>query len=181
MGHWLVCLYFMVVFWAVGEMWDGGREQCAEEDVWTYERGVTGYCGKLCAVEHWWLLFLAKYHDGGKIKNDWIGGPCDTHGKEQTCFMVLVGNREDRRLLGGPRRRWEGSFYKVSQCQCPRHISHGLTCDSTRASTMRSRRPIFCYIARLREHIIKKVVERREYIELIWLRRDTNGGLLWTR
>ena len=33
----------------------------SEEDVWTYEGGVTGYWRKLSAVELS-LLFLAKYH-----------------------------------------------------------------------------------------------------------------------
>jgi len=84
--------------------------------------------------------------------------------KEEDCL-------EDQGVDGRP-------VFINSQCHCPRHISHGLTCDSTRASTMRSRRPVFCYIARLREHNIKKVVERRECIELFWIRRDTSCGLL---
>ena len=44
-----------------------------------------------------------------------MGGACSTYGEEKRCIQILVGNPEERRTFGRPRRRWEDSIKKNIQ------------------------------------------------------------------
>jgi hypothetical protein len=44
------------------------------------------------------------------MKEDWIGGPCGTHGREERRIEGLVVKSEGRRKLGSPRRRWKDNI-----------------------------------------------------------------------
>jgi hypothetical protein len=35
-----------------------------------------------------------------------MGGPCSTNGEKRNAYRLLVGNPEEKRPLGRPRRRW---------------------------------------------------------------------------
>jgi hypothetical protein len=35
-----------------------------------------------------------------------MGGPCNTNGREENAYRLLVGKPEGKRPLGRPRRRW---------------------------------------------------------------------------
>jgi hypothetical protein len=36
-----------------------------------------------------------------------MGNECSIHGDKRNAYRALVGNPEEKRLLGRPRRRWE--------------------------------------------------------------------------
>jgi hypothetical protein len=44
---------------------------------------------------------------GDQIKEGEMGGTCNTHGDVRNAYKILVGEPEEKRLLGRPRRRWE--------------------------------------------------------------------------
>jgi len=47
---------------------------------------------------------------GNKIKNIGIGGVCGTQGEKRTAYRYFVGARDDKRILGSPRNKWEGNI-----------------------------------------------------------------------
>jgi hypothetical protein len=49
---------------------------------------------------------MQNYH----VKEDDMGGACSTYGGNETCVKKLAGKPEGKRLLGRPRRRWEGNI-----------------------------------------------------------------------
>jgi hypothetical protein len=39
-----------------------------------------------------------------------VGGACNTHGRGEGVYRVLIGRPEGERPLGRPRRRWEDNI-----------------------------------------------------------------------
>jgi hypothetical protein len=46
-----------------------------------------------------------------QIKEDDIGGACNTHGKNEKYINILVGKPDGKRPLGRPKRRWEDNIW----------------------------------------------------------------------
>jgi hypothetical protein len=44
------------------------------------------------------------------VKEDETGGGRSTHGEKRNACRILVGNPEEKRPLGRPRRRWEDNI-----------------------------------------------------------------------
>jgi hypothetical protein len=54
------------------------------------------------------MSYIRMYYDvADQIKENEVGGTCGTHGRGEKRVQGLVGKPEGKRLLGGPRRRWE--------------------------------------------------------------------------
>ena len=54
---------------------------------------------KICTAHH--VLF------GGQIEKNEMGWACSTRGERRGVYRVLLGKPEEKRPLGGSRRRWE--------------------------------------------------------------------------
>jgi hypothetical protein len=39
-----------------------------------------------------------------------MGGACRAYGEERRVYRSLVGQPEGKKLVGKPRRRWEGNY-----------------------------------------------------------------------
>jgi hypothetical protein len=61
--------------------------------------------GKNCIMGASLLLCFTIYYQGNQIKDDKIGMPCSTNGRN--AYKILVGNREGRRPVRRPRHGWE--------------------------------------------------------------------------
>jgi hypothetical protein len=49
-------------------------------------------------------------HSGDQIKEDEMGGTCNTHVSYEKCVQSFVGKLEGKRALGRPRCRWEDNI-----------------------------------------------------------------------
>jgi hypothetical protein len=61
----------------------------------------------------WRRLHNAELHNlyaspkGDQMKEEEMGGTCNTHGRDEKCVQILVEKPKDKRPLGRPRLRWK--------------------------------------------------------------------------
>jgi hypothetical protein len=51
--------------------------------------------------------FITNYCAGHKIEKNEMGGACSSDRGGRGVYRVLVGKPKGKRLMGGPKRRWE--------------------------------------------------------------------------
>jgi hypothetical protein len=56
------------------------------------------------------LVSFTKYYQGDQIKEDDMGRPCSTHGRDEKCIQNFGWVTDGRRLLRRPGRTWEDNI-----------------------------------------------------------------------